>query len=213
MPTIVSVCHTPVSLFNGTMGRFDLVGRGAVGAETARFVSIVIPEVLREPEDIGNDRRITHERDGRTVAEAFAAPYKRRGVFVARGKEPEEDELGAAEDLYHGFLAQKFDEGLSQWEKYHKPELVDVHAKIAGHLFRKDAPWGAPVRSGVTVECEGCGEQISPKLAWHAVCGATFDEERAIALGYVPAMQAKKVRLEILASQAPPPANQKQASR
>lgn len=201
MPTIVSVCHTPISLFDGSMGRYTLPGRGPVGAETGRFVVCKVDAVLNEPEDRGFNDRIVHQRDGRAFALAISAPFLERGVFLARGEEPQEDELVAAEGRYHDFLRQQVSEGLGQWEKHHRPELVDVHAKIGAHVFRMAAPWGAPVRTSMTEECPGCGEQISSKLAYHIACGAIFDEERAIELGFVPAINARTARLNLLAAQ------------
>jgi len=201
MPTIVSVCHTPISLFNGSMGRYDLPGRGPVGAESGRFTVCRVEPVINEPEDRGFNDRIIHQRDGRVVAQALADPFLDHGVFVARGAEPEEDELVAAEERYTDLLRSKIGEGLSQWEKFHKPELVDVHAKIGAHVFRMNVPWGAPIRTSITEECPGCGEQVSGKLAYHQACGAIFDEDRAIELGYVPAINARTARLGLLAAQ------------
>lgn len=207
MPTIVSVAHTPVNLFNGSLGRYDLPGRGPVGAETGRYCSVHVPDVINEPEDVGG-RVLTHQRDGRTVAKAFIETFAERGIFLAEGDLPSEKELEEAEAKYHDFLRKMYEQGLTQWERYHRPELVDNHAKIAAHVFRANAPWGVPARSAVTIECEGCGEQISPKLAWHAACGAIFDEERAIALGYTPAIQAKQARLSLQVVLAAPPAKE-----
>lgn len=201
MTTIVSVCHTPISLFDGSLGRYTLPGRGPVGAETGRFVVCKVDPVVAEPEDRGFNDRIVHQRDGRVFALAVATPFLDRGVFVAGKEEPEEEELVAAEARYHEFLRQHISEGLSQWEKHHRPELVDVHAKIGAHVFRMQAPWGAPVRTSVTEECPGCGEQISGKLAYHIACGAIFDEERALELGFVPAINARTARLGLVAAQ------------
>ena len=39
MPNIISVCHTPIELFNGSMGLYKLEGLGAVGAETCASAS------------------------------------------------------------------------------------------------------------------------------------------------------------------------------
>lgn len=200
MPTIISVAHQPINLFNGTLGKYDLPGRGPVGAETGRYVSLKVEDVIREPEDIGSGRRVIHERKGIDIAKALAAPFESRGIFVAAGDEPTEAELDAAEAKYHEFLRHAIEEGMKAWEKRHLPQDVDEHAKIAAHIFRITVPWGVPARSSVTIECDGCGEQISPKLAWHAACGAVFDEERAIALGYVPAIQAKQARMALLAA-------------
>lgn len=203
MPLIVSVCHTPIDLFDGVMGIFKLSGRGPVGAETCRFCTCPVPEVIEEPIDAGFNEKRYFVRRGIDVALALAGPFAQRGVFVAAGPVPKEEELLAAEERYHGFLRQKYEEGLSSWDDKHDPALIDAHAKIAAYVFRANAPWGLPARGTATVECENCGEPISPKLAYHTVCGAIFDEERAIALGYLPAMQAKKARLELEAAVAP----------
>lgn len=194
MVTIVHVGHTPISLYDGTMGRFALTGRGGVGSEKARFTTLEIPDVVREPEDVGGDRRLIHERDGRTVAVALIGPFLDRGVFIAAGAVPTEAELEAAEARYHEYLRQQIEDGMSQWEKYHRPELVDMNAKIGARVFGMSVPWAAPTRASLTIPCEGCGEQIAVRLAWHQACGAILDIERAAALGYLPAIQAQQAR-------------------
>lgn len=218
MPNIISVCHTPIELFNGPMGLFRLEGLGEVGAEEGRYCVCPVPDVLIEPEDMGGKRIFRHQRDGREKALAFAEPFKDRGVFVAAGPDPTEEELEAAEKVYHAFLAKRYSEGLSQWDKAHRPEEVDHHAKIAAVVFRKDAPWGVPARAQATSPCPGCGERISPVLAFHQACGAIFDEERAIALGHIPAMEARAARLRLAAAESAAasddaPAERKQARR
>lgn len=218
MPNIISVCHTPIELFNGPMGLFKLDGLGEVGAEEGRYCVCPVPDVVIEPEDTGGKRIFRHERNGRDLARAFVELYADRGVFVAERFEPTEEELEAAEKRYHAFLAKKYSEGLSQWDKAHRPEEVDHHAKIAAVVFRKDAPWGVSARTQTTSPCPGCGERISPVMAFHQACGAILDEERAIALGHVPAMEARRARLRLAAAEtaaAPEdaPSDRKQARR
>ncbi|MBI4872715.1 MAG: hypothetical protein HY814_14245 [Candidatus Riflebacteria bacterium] len=190
MVVICNVGHTPVELFNGTMGRFFLAGRGKVGSESGRYTRLEVADVVIEPEDVGGEKIIRHERNGREVAIAIAAPHAATGIFVAAGREPTEAELSSAEEKYLEYLRQRIEEGMGQWEKYHKPELVDLHAKIAARVFGLGVPWAAPSINAVTVPCEGCGEQIPQKLAWHQTCGAILDIERAAKLGHFPAIQA-----------------------
>ncbi|HQN09682.1 MAG TPA: hypothetical protein PK569_19120, partial [Thermoanaerobaculia bacterium] len=177
-------------------------GLGEVGAEEGRYCVCPVPDVLIEPEDLGGKKVLRHQRDGREKARAFAEPFADRGVFVAEGVEPTEEELEAAEKRYHAFLAKKYSEGLSQWDKAHRPEEVDHHAKVAAVVFRRDAPWGVSARAQTTSPCPGCGERISPVLAFHQACGAIFDEERAIALGHIPAMEARAARLRLAAAES-----------
>lgn len=212
MVTIVSVAHKPLNLYNGPgYGQVVLPGRGDVGAEVGRYVTTTLAEQIIEPEDVGGQRHIDHVRDGRTAAIALASPHLERGVFVAKGDVPTEQELEAAEARYTEYLRLAIENGLKAWEKRHLPQDVDEHAKIGAYVFRMNVPWGAPPRTQATIECEGCGEQISPKLAWHGACGAIFDRERAAALGYGPALKWKADMETTLPLEPEKPAGGKQA--
>ncbi len=196
MPKIVSVCHTPLELFNGTLGLYRVLGRGEVGIEEGRFTTCYVDPILFEPEDIGG-RRIIHERDGRAFAEAIVKPHAERGIFVAAKGEPSEPELRAAEDRYHNWLRRMYDLGLQQWDKAHRPDMVDAHAKIAAHVFQVSAPWGAPSRTSVTRECPGCGLPVPLKLVYHTACDTVVDQEEGERIGHPKALEAKRLRLEL----------------
>lgn len=203
---IVNVSHINHTIYEGPMGRYVVDGRGQPGAETGRFSVFVVPEKLQYAEDRGwgepgpenpRGRRIVPV-DGCALAKEIVDAYVmnlgklpddktriRLGLFLAAGDQPTEEELTKAETSYLAELQFYVDQGNGAWDRGHNVRTVDGKAKLAARVLGIETPWAASAFRLRQVECPGCGQMVSPKLAVHRrtsegeECGYVFDMEKA----------------------------------
>lgn len=97
-----------------------------------------------------------------------------RGVFAAKGAQPSEAELVAAEERRdRGYLAL-VQEADSLWMRYHAIHMISDAAKRAGAAMELDREW----LYGTKMDCPRCHSKLKIGAAICLACGAILDREK-----------------------------------
>jgi hypothetical protein len=216
---IVNVGHHDHQLSESILGKFIVKGRGEPHAEERPYGKLVMDEKYFEPQDRGwgdpspttPDGRYTREQDGAEFAGfdvkswydslgRFSDGRQRKlGVFLAKGEEPTEEELGEATKYYLEELNIEFGIAHAAWNANHATRNINDHARLAVKVLGKDVPWCQGVEINRNLPCPNCGEFIPSTMAIHrrmrdgTECGFILDAEKAKRLvGGLPTDAAKR---------------------
>jgi hypothetical protein len=105
------------------------------------------------------------------------------GVFVCGPNGPTEAELADAHARLEAFYDRCIAAGDVEWERSEQIVMIPDLFKRAAKYRRQDREWAHGVKP--SVECPGCGENLSPKVAVCKSCGCVVNRKRALELGMI----------------------------
>lgn len=127
------------------------------------------------------------------IARDITREHIEKGVFVAHGRTPSEEEIVAAQAKLTAFCERQIAEAETDWARFGRYELIKEEARVAARLFGLDKPW--VVKVARVAECEFCGAELKRTgLAKCPTCSAVLDVEKAEAAGLISAEEAKRLK-------------------
>lgn len=201
MITIFSVCHNTqkagggVQLHASDLGFYEIGGIGEPGREHSEFTTCSVPDTVYDIVYMGADAPDGRQFqpvpiDGRKHANAIIESFRRWGIAVAEGEVPRPDEIAAAKAVYHAFLDEQLQIGQSVWSETRNPGRIPHFAKVAAQVFGVSVEWMTPISGAARKRCPNCDTAAPEKAAWCVTCHFVFDMEKAVAGGFLPAIQA-----------------------
>lgn len=184
--------HAPM----GTMGTF-IIPACPEGQEYSAPVAFrgepgipaLIPETVV---DAVEGYTVTYKWDfsteGDRVARDIVRMFEKKGVFLAAGPVPTEQELEAAKtklyDLYDERVkaadkAYEVNGGMEVGDNGKSYSAITSDDVFAAKALGLDKPWAR--KNQKMVPCEGCGQPVAPQAVRcpHTGCGAILNEEKA----------------------------------
>lgn len=143
--------------------------------------------------DLGEGRYEPKPILAEAIAQDIVRDHLAKGVFVAKGPTPTEDELLAAEAKLQAFCERQIEMADTAWARFGRFEMITDEARVAARIFGLDKPW--LVKVARAAECEFCGSELKrPGLAKCPICGAVLDIEKAETAGLVSPEEARRLK-------------------
>lgn len=193
--TIVSVFPKPAFNKNLEFGFYEIEGcpkcdtHQVAPCRTCRTYAMLEVSARRSPIDDpnvpdGSGRRFEIVAASQVADSLVVEGCLDRGVFIAAGSDPTEDEITAAIEQYTAWSQRRLAEADASWGQHRKASELDPHAHDAARFLGVTREWMSDTRP--KSDCVGCGEAVRPGSI-KCKCGFPVDWEKCRRLGMLNA--------------------------